>query len=299
MDSQEITEYMTLIKGRNKGRFPFSHSILLEDEVTALIDTGCGIETLKKLKSIDTIVNSHSHPDHTAGNWIFSRSPLVVPEEDKNINSNMRKLSRRYAGEELAGVWRDFVSQTMDFRDALSTDTFHDGSVLDFGETQLMAIHTPGHTVGHYCFFEKKEKILFSFDIDFTGFGPWYGHIESDIDSFKTSIEKVRNLNPEVVVSSHRGIIKEDIEDEFNQFRHVFQERDDRILNFLKEEKTLEEIVDKTLIYRDISFYPLLLRYWEQMMVQKHVKGLMDKGLVMETGKGFVNTGINLSRGST
>ena len=55
MDSQEITEYMTLIKGRNKGRFPFSHSILLEDEVTALIDTGCGIETLKKLKSITLV----------------------------------------------------------------------------------------------------------------------------------------------------------------------------------------------------------------------------------------------------
>jgi glyoxylase-like metal-dependent hydrolase (beta-lactamase superfamily II) len=292
MDTQEITGYITLIKGKNNGRFPFSHSILIEDEVTAFIDTGCGIETLKKLKSIDTIVNSHSHPDHTAGNWVFSGCPLIVPEEDYDINSNVRKLSRRYAGEELAGVWRDFVSQFMDFKDAIPTDTFHDKSVLDFGETKLEAVYTPGHTAGHYCFFEKKEKILFSFDIDFTGFGTWYGHIESDINSFKMSIEKVRNLNPEIVVSAHRGIIKEGIEDEFDRFVHIFQERDERILNFLKEEKTFAEIVDEALIYRDFSFHPLLLRYWEGMMVRNHVKGLIDKELVMKTEKGFVNTGI-------
>ena len=291
MDTLEITEYISLIKGKNNGRFPFSHSILIEDEVTALIDTGCGIETLRKLKSIGTIVNSHSHPDHTAGNWIFSGFPLIVPEEDYDINSNVRKLSRRYAGEELAGVWRAFVSQIMEFKDATPTGKFHDESVLDFGETKLVAIHTPGHTLGHYCFFEKKEKILFTFDIDFTGFGPWYGHIESDINLFKMSIEKVRNLNPEVVVSSHRGIIREGIEDEFDRFAQIFQKRDERILNFLKVEKTFEEIVDEALIYRDFSFHPQLLRYWEGMMVQKHVKGLMDKKRLVKTRKGFVNTG--------
>ncbi|MBU7015962.1 MAG: MBL fold metallo-hydrolase [Theionarchaea archaeon] len=291
MDTQHITEYIALIKGKNNGRFPFSHSILIEDDVTALIDTGCGIETLKSLKSADIIVNSHSHPDHTAGNWIFPECPLIVPEEDRDINSNVRKLSRRYAGEELAGVWRAFVSQFMDFKDAVPTKTFCDESVLDFGETKLLAVYTPGHTLGHYCFFERKEKILFSFDIDFTGFGPWYGHIESDIKSFKMSIERVRNLGPRIVVSSHRGIIKEGIEDEFDRFVEIFQKRDERLLNFLEKEKEFEEIVDEALIYRDFSFHPQLLKYWEGWMIQKHLRGLIDKGLVMETGKGFVNIG--------
>ncbi len=290
METQEITEHITLIKGRNHGRFPFSHSVLVEDDITALIDTGCGIENLNQLKKkVDIVINSHSHPDHTAGNWLFSGIPLKVPKEEVDFNSNIRKLSERYTEKgELSRMWRDFVSHRMSFQNALPTETFFDTDVLDFGDTALEAVHTPGHTLGHYCFFEKREKILLSFDIDFTRFGPWYGHRESDITQFKTSIEKVRALKPEIVVSSHTGIIKEDIEKRFEQFTNVFSERNQRILWFLGQEKTLEEIVDEALIYRDFSFHPVLLKYWEEMMIRKHLKILIDKGLVMKTQKGFI-----------
>lgn len=292
MDTQKITEHITLIKGKTQGKFPFSHSILIKDDITALIDTGCGIETLKTLKpKIDIVVNSHSHPDHTAGNWVFSDVPLHVPEEEVEFNSNIKELSHRYAGEKCASIWRDFVSQEMNFQNACPTDTFHDADTLDFGSTTLEAVHTPGHTIGHYCFFEKSEKILFSFDIDFTRFGPWYGHIESDIEQFKASIEKVRALNPEIVVSSHRGVITKDIQKEFDQFIRIFQERDQRIVRFLNQERTLEEMVENALIYRDFSFHPVLLRYWEEMMIQKHLKGLMNAGMVVKTRKGVKRIG--------
>ncbi|MBU7009616.1 MAG: MBL fold metallo-hydrolase [Theionarchaea archaeon] len=288
METQEITENITMIKGENQGRFPFSHSFLIEDDITALIDTGCGIRVLKQLKNIDIVVNSHSHPDHTAGNWLFSGLPLQVPQEEIDYNSNVKKLSERYAGKKLAGVWRDFVQEIMGFQNAQPTVTFRDKDVLDFGNIKLEAVHTPGHTAGHYCFFEKKERILFSFDIDFTGFGPWYGHVESDIDQFKTSVEKVRALKPEIVVSSHKGLITEDIQDGFARFLQVFQERDERILDFLEQERTLEEIVDSAQIYRDFSFHPLLLRYWEENMVCKHLENLVNTGLVRKTPTGFV-----------
>lgn len=289
MDTQKITDCITLITGKNQGRFPFSHSIFIEDEVTALIDTGCSIEQLKHLSSerIDIVINSHSHPDHTAGNWLFERIPLSVPREEIDFNSNVILLSQRYAGEKLAGVWRDFVSTTMNFKNAHPTESFGDHDVFQFGSTVLEAVHTPGHTVGHYCFFEPYERILFSFDIDFTGFGPWYGHGESDIGQFKASIKKVRSLNPEVVVSSHKGIITEDIDMKFEQFTRVFCERDRCILEGLDVEQSFEEIVDKALIYKDFSFHPLLLRFWEGMMVQKHLEGLIDAGLVLQTEKGY------------
>lgn len=288
MDTHKVTDHITLIKGKNQGRFPFSHSILIEDDITALIDTGCGIEYLNQLKSdVDIVINSHSHPDHTAGNWVFTSIPLTVPQEEVDVNSNIAKLSVRYAGK-CAAVWQDFVSRAMNFRDAQPTDTFHDKDVLACGSTTLEAVHTPGHTVGHYCFFEQREKILFSFDIDFTAFGPWYGHEESDIEQFKTSIERVKALHPSIVVSSHKGIITKNIDGEFERFTQVFQERDQRILTFLKRERTLKEIVDNALIYRNFSFHPALLRYWEEMMVQKHLKTLIGKGSVIKTQKGFL-----------
>jgi glyoxylase-like metal-dependent hydrolase (beta-lactamase superfamily II) len=289
MKTEQITDTITLIRGKNNGKFPFSHSFLVEDDVTALIDTGCGIENLEKLKpkKIDIVINSHSHPDHTAGNWIFPTLPLIVPEEEVAFNSNIKKLSERYAGKELSGVWRDFVSTTMNFQNARPTHTFHDKDILHFGTTALEAIHTPGHTVGHYCFFERSERILFSFDIDFSTFGPWYGHEESDIEQFKNSIEQVRALEPAMVVSSHRGIITEAIEEEFDIFVQIFQKRDDLILEMLDEEKSLEEIVNDAVIYRDFSFHPLLLKYWEKMMIEKHMERLVRKGMIMKTRKGF------------
>ena len=292
MDTQKITDNITLIKGKNRGKFPFSHSFLIEDDITALIDTGCGIETLKTLKrkidKINVVINSHSHPDHTAGNWVFSGIPLRVPYEEMDFNSNINMLSERYAGKELARTWRDFVSQRMDFRDAHPTETFHNGDVLEFGNTAFEAVHTPGHAVGHYCFFERNDNILFSFDIDFTKFGPWYGNVESDIKYFKKSVEKVRALNPDVVVSSHRGIVKGNIEKEFDRFLSVFKEREERIIEFLEQERTYEEIVDEALIYRNFSFHPVLLRYWEGVMVRKHLDELINKGIVVKTQKGFL-----------
>ena len=109
MDTRKITDHITLIKGKNQGRFPFSHSILIEDDITALIDTGCGIDYLNQLKSdVDIVIKSHSHPDHTAGNWVFTGIPLTVPQEEGDFNSDITKLSVRYAGE-YAAIWRDVV----------------------------------------------------------------------------------------------------------------------------------------------------------------------------------------------
>jgi hypothetical protein len=67
----------------------------------------------------------------------------------------------------------------------------------------------------------------------------------------------------------------------------IFQKRDDLVLEMLDEEKSLEEIVNDAVIYRDFSFHPLLLKYWEKMMIEKHMERLVRKGMIMKTRKGF------------
>lgn len=42
----QIAPSIFLVEGEDEGRFPFSHSILIRDEVTTLIDTGCGLKRL-------------------------------------------------------------------------------------------------------------------------------------------------------------------------------------------------------------------------------------------------------------
>jgi glyoxylase-like metal-dependent hydrolase (beta-lactamase superfamily II) len=279
---ESISPSVFLVEGRNKGRFPYSHSFLITDREVALIDTGCGAQTLTELAKrfdIGVVVNSHTHPDHSAGNWVFKDQPIYVPEEGFATSGNLETLSQRFVSEKLRRFWQRFVSENMGFRNCPPTDRYSADSELNFGRVHLDPLFTPGHTKDHYCFFLKRESTLFSFDYDLTPF-PWYGHKESNLEQFKESIQKLKNLSPRVVVSSHRGIIRRDIAAEFERVLRILDARDERILALLQEKKTLDQLVRQAPIYGAFPYAKPLLRYWEGQMIRKHLQHLKTAGRV-------------------
>lgn len=294
----EITPNIFLVEGEKRGQFPFSHSILIHDEVTVLIDTGCGIERLRRLKEQyppQLIINSHAHPDHIPGNWLFTGLPLLVPRQSFHYTGRIDIVSERFTeSKDLARLWRNYVRENTGFRDALPTNHYDEGHHFQFGSVELMTIHSPGHTRDSYSFLEPRQEILFSFDMDLSPFGPWYGHPESDIDQFEASIKRVRSLKPRVVVSSHMGIITDGIDERFEAYQAVVAQRDARILEFLSQERSLEEMVDAPLVYNDYPFAQELLRQWDRNMVKKHLHRLEQRDLVEKTEKGYARTSIKL-----
>jgi glyoxylase-like metal-dependent hydrolase (beta-lactamase superfamily II) len=288
--AESVTDHIYLIQGKNKARFPYSHSILILDEETVLIDTGCGIETLKRIKKeydVNYVVNSHAHPDHSAGNWVFNDRPIHVPEEGFDTSGELVPLSERFVGQKLSGVWQEFVKKFMGFKNCRPTHSYNKRTVFNFGKTTFEPIYTPGHTKDHYCFYEQKERILFSFDYDLTSF-PWYGHAESSLLEFKQSVQKIRALFPRVVVSSHRGIIAKNIDAEFDKFQRRIDERDERILSLLENEKTIDQLVECAPIYGGFPYAASLLHYWEGQMIRKHLKQLEIDGKVKRLGSFYV-----------
>ncbi len=292
----QIAPHIFLFEGERRGQFPFSHSILIVDEVTALIDTGSGIDRLQRLKEqypIDLVINSHAHPDHIPGNWLFKGLPLLVPRQSFHYTGQIDLVSERFTeSKELARIWREYVREATGFRDARPTGHYDDGHRFQFGSVELVAVHSPGHTSDSYCLVEPRQEILFSFDMDLSPFGPWYGHPDSDIDQFEASIQRVRNLKPRILVSSHRGIFTDAIDERFTAYQDVIDQRDERILEFLARERTLEEMVDAPLVYQDYPFAPELLRQWDRNMLKKHLRRLERRGLVYKTEKGYVGTGM-------
>ena len=288
----QIAPAIFLVEGESEGRFPFSHSILIRDKVTALIDTGCGVGRLERIRDQyrpHLVLNSHTHPDHTAGNWIFDGVPLLVPREGFDTSGQLLRLSERFMGPgELGQKWRTFVQETMGFRDKHPTRAYEDGDHLRFGAVELVAIHSPGHDTDHYCFFEPNKKILFSFDVDLASFGPWYGCRESDIGLFEASVRRVQALHPRMVVSSHLGIISDRIDERFEAYLGIISRRDQQVLRFLSRARQLEDIVDQALIYGSFPYAPDLLRYWEGQMIQKHLQRLIARGLVQESDGAYI-----------
>ncbi len=279
---RNIAENLYLVPGEHQGRFPYSHSFLILDEDTVLIDTGCGIGTLKELRreyNISYIINSHTHPDHSAGNWIFRDRPICVPEEGFDTSGDLVLLSQRFVSEELTLVWQEFVKKCMGFRSCKPTDAYGRRTVFNFGVTELESIHTPGHTRDHYCFLERTNGVLFSFDYDLTPF-PWYGHRESSIPEFIESLKMLKALRPRIVASSHRGIIMADIDAEFDKFKDKIDERNEKILSMLESEMTIEQLVEQKPIYETFPYAEPLLWYWESQMIKKHLEQLAINGKV-------------------
>lgn len=279
------------MRAKNNGRFPYSHSVLIhcENSQAVLIDTGCGLDIIKKLQktfNIRTIINSHTHPDHSAGNWLFQNDncSIYVPEEGFESSGNIIALSERFVEPGgLASYWRNYISKSLGFKDCQPTHSYASSSQFDFGEIVFKPIYTPGHTQDHYCFYEPNFGVLLAFDYDLTAFGPWYGHRESSISEFKRSIKTLIKLNPRILISGHRGIIEENIVEQLWNFRHQFDERDNKILDMLGDgSKTINQLVDKAPIYSSFPYAKPLLRYWEGQMIKKHLKELVKQGKVMQ-----------------
>ena len=289
---EAITDHIFLVQGKNKGRFPYSHSILILDKDVVLVDTGCGIETLKKLKKeydVSYVINSHTHPDHSAGNWVLKDTPIYVPEEGFETSGDLVALSMRFVNKELAQDWRKFIKATMNFKNCRPTNCYNGRTTFEFGKTTFRPLYTPGHTKDHYCFYEPRERILFSFDYDLTSF-PWYGHRESSVPEFKESVEKLKLLSPKIVVSSHRGIIAKNIDAEFNRFYKILSERDEKILSLLENGKTTDQLVEYAPVYGKFSYAEPILRYWESEMVKKHLKELEIGGKIEKLGKAYMRS---------
>ena len=288
---KQVTKNIFLVEGKSDGRFPFSHSVLIKDKKSALIETGCGREILKEIEkefSPDTVILSHIHPDHCAGSGIFPPERLWGPMESKGTTGNVRRMAARLVAKELGGDWIAYMKKVPELDDFTVGNHFANKHVFDFGDTVMEAVHAPGHTLDHYCFYCPNEKIMLTTDIDFTAFGPWYANPESDIDSFIDSIYRVRDYDIKTVISSHLGVIKNGIEDAFDQFLDAFEKREEQILAFLDKPRSLQDFVEKALIYKKYPYVPSILRFFEAQMAEKHLKRLLSRGLVRKENNRFV-----------
>lgn len=281
---------VSLVVGLNNGNFPRCHAVLIQDRETALIDPGCGREVLEPLReSVDLVINTHTHPDHTSGNFLFSGSDILVPIQAKESAGDIVRLSQRFTRPgRLADQWQDFVRGMIDFHEYRPTGFYEPGEEIQVGRTRIIVLHVPGHTVDHCCFYLPDHDLLISADVDFTVFGPWYGHRESDMALFRQSLAELSRLSPKITISSHREPLTNGFHEELRAFTAVMDKRAALILSLIKEEQSLAQLVDQAPIYRRFPFAERLMRFWEGRMIEEHLTELIAQGKAHRTADGFI-----------
>lgn len=283
-----LTDRIKFIEAPNGGRFPYCHCLLIEDEIRVLIDSSFGKENLEQLikKPVDLIVNSHFHEDHILNNYHFPDAAVWAHSLDAPAIRSLDTFLDYYGFKDFDGeqIGWDFI-ESIDLHASPVHREFEDGDTLDFGHVNLQVIHTPGHTPGHCAFYEDKSGLLFSADIDLSGFGPWYSHICSNLDDFIVSIKKCIELKPQIIVSCHKGIIQEDIPGRLQKYLDVIFRKEEQIVNALQSPMTLEELTAKQIIYGEKTKLDPFLRVFEKMGAYQHLQRLISLNQVDQSGE--------------
>ena len=281
-----------VILGEKNGKYPYGNSILVEDDVTALIDPSLMIRDLQgqvTARKVDLLFNSHYHEDHGVENSLFLDAPLHLHTLDAPALRSLDTLFDCYGMDAAATeAWKPVVVEKYFYQPREYIVELRGGEVFDFGHTRMRVLHTPGHTGGHCCFFFENEGVLFVADWDLTWFGPVYADLTSDLDATIASLNQIRALGAKTLVSFHEaGICDEHQEAVVTDYLAVVYEREKLLLDFLAVPRTLDEIIKRRIVYRkdyDIMWIDAV----EKNSMLLHLRKLMQEGRVEWDGERYL-----------
>ena len=285
--------------GSGGGRYPDANSLLVSGSRERLIvDPALGLlERAEPPPEVDRVLNSHCHEDHISGNHLFPEVPWHLHTLDQPGIRSLDAMMEIYGlPEAIERPFRDAIREHFHFVPRPDALGFEDGDVFDLGGTQLRVIHTPGHTRGHCCFLiewrGETDSLLYLGDIDLTGFGPYYGDAWSDLADFERSLEKVRDIEARWYVTSHHiGVVegRETFLGRLERFGASIDDREQRLLAYLKEPHSLEEIAAHRFIYRAKDQIPYADAV-ERRCMSQHLQRLLAQTRVEELEEGRFRT---------
>jgi len=131
-----------------------------------IVDPGCYSNDEKNIlkKYIDNnnlnpvkLINTHCHIDHILGN------KFVAKTWDLNLETHQNDIELLENSSEIAHVY-GFI----DYEKSPSTTQFlNEGDIVEFGNSKLKILYTPGHAPGHISLYSKEEKFIISGDVLF------------------------------------------------------------------------------------------------------------------------------------
>ena len=151
---------------------------------------------------------------------------------------------------------------------------------------KMLCIETPGHTQGHMCLYEPEKKFLFSGDHildDITPNISLWGDDSNPLGEYLRSLDKVYELNVEIVFPGHRNFITNH-RDRIKELKLHHQYRLNEINSILKDgPKTGIEIASKmkwNMSYNSFDLFPTPLKWFAIGETVAHLKYLEEKNLI-------------------
>jgi glyoxylase-like metal-dependent hydrolase (beta-lactamase superfamily II) len=201
---------------------------------------------------ITTILLTHSHPDH-------------------------RPLALRMATETGASVHCFDPSAGQEHAQAMS-----DGEVVRADDVELIAVHTPGHTRDHLCFYDPGARTLFTGDHILNGTTSVVHPGEGDMADYMESLRRVQALQPLTILPGHG----ERVDDAGALIDEYIAHRLEREVQVLAAARERSESAPMDLVPPLYAGYPVAVYPLAAWTVQAHLDKLVRDGLIARAGSG-------------
>lgn len=279
--------------GEKSGKYPDGNQVIVQgSELRVAFDTPQVARHLAaELDGVGLVILGHVHEDHMVALGRLRQARVQVHEADLAAAQSWPGLARHYGyPEPVLAELRPMIERDFDWQPRPDATAYGDGSVWELGGgVRIRAHHLPGHTAGHSALVVESEGVAFIGDIDLTGFGPYYGDASSDLGQFRRSLERVKELDARVwVTSHHRGVLTDRGEflQALERFRARIDERSERLLAYLRERpQTLDELVARRLLYPP-GYELVFVDSAERRSIAQHLDELQRAGAVRLDGDG-------------
>lgn len=187
------------------GHWERVHSyLLLGDKRAALIDTGLGIDSMKRVTDQLTdlpviVLTTHVHADHIGSHGEFEKIYVHKEDEEWLINGikglSIEQIRYDMARDITKPIPKTFRADTYKPYQGKPAGLAADGDIFDLGNRKLTIYHTPGHSPVHISIFDKREGYLFTGDLLYTETPIFAFYPSTNPTDLINSLEKIARIN--------------------------------------------------------------------------------------------------------
>jgi glyoxylase-like metal-dependent hydrolase (beta-lactamase superfamily II) len=284
---------VTVLIGTMNGKYPTSNSMqVVGSHGSLLADPSIDVHARGGAPAtIDRVIVSHAHEDHLAGISCFPGASVCTHTHDLLALHSIEGLLDLYGmPEPMRSGWKQDLLRDFNYTARPDATGFADGEVFDLGGRTVTAIHLPGHTKGHCGFLVEPDGVFFVADIDLSTFGPYYGDHWSDLEDFERAMDRAAAVDAKwYVTSHHKGIVEGQAAfvSALNMFRGVISTREQRLMAFLSEPRSIADIVSYRIIYRPGTTGVVWIDHVEETSARLHLTRMIRNGEVVELESGM------------
>lgn len=214
-----------------------------------LVDTGhtapASHEELRSVLSgrepIDRVVLTHPHPDHVGGSLtrpelaetphvVFEGVPDILADYDgylTRIHEELQEVGAALDDAEVDTVAEMYFGRG-DYIGSIAVDrVVSDGDTVTVGPYDCQVVHTPGHNREHMALWHPDSGTILAGDLLSENGHFMFGPLSADIDAFRLSLRRIRDLDPDLLAPGHGPLItrpRERLEDALQKADRAYRQ---------------------------------------------------------------------------